>query len=156
MLVYLIAFLGLTSSLLGADQFAGTWKLNVAKSELPPAPAGKGLKEQAIVVEQTSDMATVTITGTREDDSATPVVKYSTPMKGGVADYSEGAPPAGVSVTTKRIDERTIDIITTRDGKVVGTSHVTVSSDGKTMRQEVKGTDPQAKSYERVIVFEKQ
>lgn len=108
-----------------------------------------------MVIQETSGVVTVTVTGTREDASAISI-KYSVPVQGGVFDYSEGGPPAGVSVSSKRIDERNVDATTTRDRQVVATGHVTVSSDGKTMRQVSKGTDPQGKSYERVIVFEKQ
>jgi len=149
-------FLGLVSSVLWAgDPFAGTWKFNSAKSKPAPTPAGMAFKEQTMVIEETADTATVTIKGTRENGSAAST-KYTTPLKGGPVNYTEGAPPAGVSVATTRIDERTVDFITTRDGKTVSTNHVTVSGNGETMRLDVKGVDPQGKPVQSLIVFDKQ
>ncbi|MGD1098520.1 MAG: hypothetical protein ABSB35_41890 [Bryobacteraceae bacterium] len=150
-------FLAVTGLLLGADDpFAGTWKLNVAKSKpaTPPAP-GRAVKEESMVIQDTSDTASVTISGTREDASAV-LTKYTTPRKGGPVMYSEGAPPAGVSVVTKRIDDRTVDLITTRDGKVVSTNHAVISADNKIMRLSVKGVDAQGKPVQSLAVFERQ
>jgi len=149
-------FLALAGLLSGADdQFAGTWKLNVAKSKPAPSPPGKALKDETMVVQETSSTAAVTLSGNREDGSAV-LTKYNTPTGGGPVTYTENGPPAGVSVVTKRINDRTVDFITTRDGKEVSTNHVTVSPDGKTMRLSVKGMDAQGKPVQSVLVFERQ
>ncbi|MGD1096752.1 MAG: hypothetical protein ABSB35_32760, partial [Bryobacteraceae bacterium] len=138
-------FLAVTGLLFGADdKLAGTWKLNVAKSKPAPTPPGRGVKAETIVIPESGETATVTISGTREDASAI-LTKYTVPVHGGPVVYSEGAPPAGVSSATKRIDDRTVDFITRLNGKDVSTNHVTVSADGKTMRLSLKGTDAQGK-----------
>jgi hypothetical protein len=41
--------------------------------------------------------------------------------------------PGQTSVSMKRIDDRTIDETDKRDGKIIGTSRLTVSADGRTM-----------------------
>jgi hypothetical protein len=149
-------FLGLAGLLLGADDpFAGTWKFNVAKSKPAPAQAGMAIKEQTSVIEESSDQATVTLKGTRENGSAIST-KYTVLRNGGPISYSEGGPPAGVSVASKRINDRTVDFITTRDGKEVSTTHITVNSNGKTMRLATHGTDARGKPVHSTAVFEKQ
>ena len=112
------------------------------------------MKEETIAIQETGDTATVTISGTREDASAI-LTKYTVPVHGGPVVYSEGTPPAGVSSGTKRIDDRTVDFITTRDGKEVSTNHVTVSADSKTMRFSVKGVDAQGKPVQGLAVFDR-
>jgi hypothetical protein len=149
-------FLGLVGLLLGADDpFAGTWKLDIAKSQLGPAPPGRAVKEETMVIQITGDVASVTLKGTREDGSAI-LTKYSTPRQGGPVTYTENAPPAGVSIVNTRINERTVEFTTMRDGKEVTTQHVTVSPNGKTLRNAVKGTDAQGKPVQAVNVFQKQ
>jgi hypothetical protein len=149
-------FLGLAGLLLGADDpFAGTRKFNIAKSKPAPSPAGMAIKEQTSTIEETNGQANVTIKGTRENGSAIST-KYSTPRNGGPVTYSEGGPPAGVSVASKRINDRTVELVTSRDGKEVSTTHVTVSSDGKTMRLATSGVDAQSKPVHSRAVYEKQ
>lgn len=56
---------------------------------------------------------------------------YSAPLDGKDSPYL--GDPGQTSVSMKRIDDRTIDETDRRDGKVIGTSHLTVSADGRTM-----------------------
>jgi hypothetical protein len=70
--------------------------------------------------------------------------------------YSENIPPAGVSMVSKRIDTRTVEFVTTRDSKEVLTQHVTLSSDGKTMRIDAKGVNAQGEQVQSLLVLEKQ
>jgi hypothetical protein len=43
-----------------------------------------------------------------------------------------------------------------QNGKQIGIIHKTISNDGKTMRQTLKGVDPQGKPFEQLQVFHKQ
>ena len=149
-------FLAMNCLLLGADDpFAGTWKYNVAKSKPGPAQPGMAMKEQTMTVEESNGQATVTFKGTRENGSPASM-KYTTPLNGGAVNYSEGGPPAGVSVTTKRINDRAVDFITTNNGKVVSTNHVTVSANGKTMQLNAEGVNAQGQPVQSMIVYQKQ
>jgi hypothetical protein len=155
LLVCFLAFLALAGSLQAADPFVGTWKLNVAKSNPIPAPPGMALKEQTEVVQATSQRYDLTFKGTRENGSANSI-RFSAPLKGGPVVFTEGGPPAGASVALKRISGRTVDFITTRDGKVVLTRRVTVSANGKTMRTDEKGVDAQGKPVQALYLSDKQ
>jgi hypothetical protein len=61
---------------------------------------------------------------------------YSAPLDGTDAPFA--GDPGQSSVSLKRIDGSTIDEIDKRDGKVIGTEHMTVSADGKSMKVEWK------------------
>lgn len=147
-------FLGLAGLLLGADDpFAGTWKLNLDKSKIPPSQPGRATKEETLIIEITGDDGTVTMKGTREDGSAI-LVKYSTPIAGGPVKYDSPL-PAGMTVTSKRLDQRTYEMVTMRDGKEVSTQRNTVSTDGRTLRAAGKGVDAQGQPVESLFVWEK-
>jgi hypothetical protein len=147
-------FLGLAGLLLGADDpFAGTWKLNLDKSKVPPSQPGRATKEETLVIEITGDDGIVTMKGTREDGSAI-LVKYSTPLAGGPVKYDSPF-AAGVTVTSKRLDQRTVEMVTMLNGKEVSTQRNTVSADGKTLRAASKGVNAQGQAFEGVAVWEK-
>jgi hypothetical protein len=151
----LTAFL-LAGSLFAADPFAGTWKENIAKSKF--GGPNQAPKEATVVIEEHGDQAAVSVKGTGADGS--PIsVKYTVVRTGGeAAKFSEGGPPAGVSVVyaKKKADARSLDTTTTRDGKVIETSHGAVGTDGKTFTITSKGTDPQGKLFETVQIYERQ
>jgi hypothetical protein len=56
---------------------------------------------------------------------------FSAPLDGTASPYM--GDPGQTSVSMKRIDDRTIDETDKRDGKIIGTSRLTVSADGRTM-----------------------
>jgi hypothetical protein len=153
LLVCFLAFLGSASSLQAADPFVGTWKLNVAKSKPAPAPPGMAVNAETQVLQATGDQYVLSAKGTRENGAAISS-RASFPLKGGPVTYTEGAPPAGISRTMKRINESTLDFSETRDGKVDGTIHAVVS--GKTLRLETKGIDEKGKPTTGLVVFDKQ
>jgi hypothetical protein len=142
--------LGLVGSLWAADPFAGTFKLNLAKSKWPSSPP----KEQTAVSVDQGDNYLVTGTGT--DAAGKPIsIKYTFPKKGGLVTYMEGG-PSGASVTTKKSNDYTVDSTTTRDGKVIQTVHNVASKDGKMLIRTVKGTDEQGRPFDRVEVWDRQ
>jgi hypothetical protein len=147
-----LALVGFTATLLAADAFTGTWKLNVAKSKLTP---GTEVKEITVVVAEEGANLAVAVKGTAGD--GTPIsVKYTLPAKGGPVSYTEGAPPSGATATTKRVNATTIDSTSSQNGKEVGSTHTVVSADGKTLTRVVKGMDPQGKPYQNTEVYERQ
>lgn len=148
---YSLSLFLLAGSLFAADPFIGTWKLDIAKSKLDPAP-----KEETAVIEVAGDQATVTFRGTAADGS--PIsMKYTAPETGGPAQFLEGGSSVYSVVFAKRkADSRIADSTTTKDGKVVSTSHNVVSADGKSFRAIDTSTDPQGKKSESVAVWVKQ
>jgi hypothetical protein len=165
LLACFLAFLGSANSLQAADssagtwKFAGTWKLNVARSKLAPAPPGMSVKDDVAVAEVISVKGEPSEQGTvkRTLENGTVIsIRYTVPLKGGPLTFSEGAPPAGTAIIMKVINDSVVDTITTRDGKAISTSHFTLSANGKTMRVETKGVDAQGKPVQGLGVYDKQ
>ena len=147
-----LTLLSLTGTLLAADAFTGTWKLNVAKSKLS---AGTEVKEVTVVITEQGDNLGVDVKGITGD--GTPIsVKYSLPAKGGPVTYTEGAPPSGATAMTKRVNATTIDSTSSVNGKEVGSTHTVIAADGKTLTRVVKGVDAQGKAYQNTEIYERQ
>jgi orotate phosphoribosyltransferase-like protein len=145
----------LAGSLLAADPFAGTWKLNLAKSKYsgPMKPP----KEETIFILEQGDQVVETVKGVAANGS--PISGTHTVAKtGGEVKYSEGTPPVGTSgVRAKRkAGSHSSDLRFMRDGTVVATVHDVVSNDDKTIRTIIKGTDDHGKPFVSVIVYDRQ
>jgi hypothetical protein len=141
-------------SLWAADGFAGTWKLNVAKSKFAK---GHELKDETIVIAEQGDNRVVTVKGT--DGDGKPIsVKYTVPSAGGTQTYAEGAPAAGAGaiVVSKRVDANTLEGTSTLNGKVVRTQHSVLSADGKTITQTVTYIGDDGKSSKGVLILNRQ
>lgn len=87
MLALGLTVLSFTGTLLAADAFTGTWKLNVAESKYS---AGMAPKDVTVVIAEKGADMTVSATGTAGDGKPMSV-KYSMPLKGGPVSYTEGA-----------------------------------------------------------------
>jgi hypothetical protein len=151
-LVLGLTLLSVSGTLLAADAFTGTWKLNVAKSKLA---AGTEVKEVTVVVAEEGANLAVTVKGTAGDGN--PIsLKYTLPIKGGAVSYTEGAPASGATAMTKRVNATTIDGVSSLNGKEIGSTHSVVSADGKTLTRVVKGVDAQGKAFQNTEVYERQ
>jgi hypothetical protein len=68
---------------------------------------------------------------------------YSAPLDGTEAPFT--GDPGQTSISMKKVNDHTLDEIDKRDGKVIGSAHLTVSADGKTMtvawKDALHGTD---------------
>jgi hypothetical protein len=144
--------LGFVGTVSAADLFTGTWKLNVAKSKFTAGMEVKALN--VLVVEKGANLE-ISATGTNGAGKPTSV-KYTMPMKGGPLTYTEGAPASGATVAIKRVDASTIDSAASLNGKEVGTTHATVSADGKTLTRVTKGMDASGKAFANTEVYERQ
>lgn len=128
----------------------GTWKLNEAKSKMPQ---GMGKNTMVTYAEQKGDKVKVTVEGVDKDGKATHSVwvgKFdgkSYPVKGNLP-YN--------SVTYTMVNDRTNDITTMKDGKMVWSGKIVVASDGKSRTVTVNGTDADGKKFKGKVVYDKQ
>lgn len=133
-----------------ADQFSGTWKMNVEKSKYSPGPAPKDL---TVVVESDENNYKIEATGTGGD--GTPIhVQYSAKFDG--KDYPATGEVNADTVSVKRIDANTIESVQKKDGKVMITITSKVSRDGKTRTSTWRGKNADGKAVHNVVVFDKQ
>jgi hypothetical protein len=128
--------------------FVGTWKLDPAKTKFT---AGEPPREEALVVTDAGDHATIAATGTTA--TGRPIsIRYSVPAKGGAADIQE-SPCDAMKVT--RTGTNITDTVCTRRGRPIGRRHTVISDDGKTMTATVDGIDARGR-VSGVEVYDKQ
>jgi hypothetical protein len=143
------ALFGLAATLVAADPFAGTWKLNLEKSKYK---TGTAPKEQTATIAETGSDLEVTISGTAADGTAT-MSHYTVPAQGGEGKIIQSPYEA---VSGKRIGPNEREVRYSKGGKVILTTHNTVSADGKTVTVHVKGTSIQGQPVDAVVVYDKQ
>ena len=138
-----------TTTAQGKDPWAGTWKLNVAKSSYSPGP---GPKSTTVVItapdggiSQTVD--TVPATGAAQHWTVT--AKFD-----GKEVAVKGNPTADM-MSFKKISDRSYEITSKKGGKTTSTGRVSVSADGKTRTNVQTGTTGDGKPSKNTLVFDK-
>jgi hypothetical protein len=121
--------MGFSAVMLAQDNpVVGTWKLNLEKSKFTSNPAPKNLTR---TVSADGDKVKYVFTGEAADGSA---MSYSfTVMYDGKDNGVTGAgmPYGADHIAIKRVSSHKYSATLKKDGKIVGTSTSTVSSDGK-------------------------
>jgi len=131
-----------------ANPQMGTWKLNEAKSKMP---AGMG-KNTTVTYTEEKDKIKVAVEGVDKDGKPAHSVwvgKFdgkAYPLKGNLS-YN--------SVAYKMVNDRTNDITTMKDGKMIWNGRITVSADGKSRTVTINGTDAKGKKFKGTAVYDK-
>lgn len=145
----LLCALVVGASAFAADAVVGTWKLDLAKSKF----SGTAPKSSTRVYTENAD-------GTNLDQKLVTAdgkeLSMHTTIKFDGKDHPMTGNPDGDSVSGKMIDSHTSDFEIKMNGKVVGTVHRVVSTDGKTLTVHNKGTHANGKAYDDTLVFDKQ
>src|SRR5262250_3214799 len=106
------------------DPQMGTWKLNEGKSKI----AAGSPKNNTVVYAADGDNVKVTVDGTGADGKATHN-EWTGKFDG--KDYAVmGAPPQDM-LSYKKINDRTMELMVKKDGKVMTSGRIVVSTDGK-------------------------
>ena len=131
-----------------ANPHLGTWKLNEAKSKLAQ---GMG-KSTTVTYTEQKDKIKVTVEGVDKDGKPTHGVwvgKFdgkAYPAKGNMS---------WNSAAYKEVNERTNDITTWKDGKMVWSGRIAVAADGKSRTVTINGTDEKGKKFSSKAVYDK-
>ena len=149
----LLAVLGLMSSLWAADPIIGTWKLNIAKSKLPPDMSN--IKELSFVIREIGDDYELVTTGVQKDGLKFSE-KMTSPKLGGFRKYEGGDQTEGISVLEVPIDDETAYSIRLKNDKVISVTQWILSEDGRTWRAIGKAQTSEGKPYEGLQWWEKQ
>jgi hypothetical protein len=134
---------------MAANPHMGTWSLNEAKSKLHP---GMG-KNTTVVYAEKGDKIQVTVDGVDKDGKPTHSVwvgKFD-----GKSYKTKGNLPWDASAYHV-VNDRTNDITTMKNGKVMWTGQITVAKDGKSRTVTVNGTDEAGKKFTSKAVYDKQ
>ena len=132
-----------------SDVNLGTWKLNEAKSKFPPGAS----KNTTVVYEAAGDNLKATVDGV--DGSGKPTHSEWTGKFDG-KDYPVTGDPASDTRSLKKIDARTFDLTSKKDGKVTVTGRIVVSADGKSRTLTTNWTDSMGKKVKSTAVYDKQ
>jgi hypothetical protein len=147
-LTLVMCFLGLTLCF-AENPMIGSWKLDEAKSKVSSGAA----KNSTVVYEAAGDNIKCTIDGV--DAQGKPShIEWTGKFDG--KDYPLTGDPTGDTRAYKKVNERTMDGITKKDGKVTGSSHIVVSADGKTRTVTTDLTDSAGKKMHSVAFYDKQ
>jgi hypothetical protein len=117
-----------SSVLLAADNWNGTWKLDLAKSKY--TPPGSAPKSQTLKFEASPAGTKLTADGVDADGK--PIHASWTSKMDGKAVPFKGNPNAETA-SPKRVDDNTYKNMWRKAGRVTGASEVVVSADGKTL-----------------------
>jgi hypothetical protein len=137
-------------SIAQTDPWVGTWELNAAKStySVGAVPKSETVRIEAVPNGIKAVMDAVNAQGARS-------VREITAGFDGKEYELKGAPiPTTWALT--RIDAHTFELVSRINGKVVATTRVVVSSDGRTRTNTTTGTTPLGQPIKNVAVFERQ
>jgi len=143
-----------SSHLLAQDNpFAGTWKLNTAKSKFEPGPGPKSLTRT--VVAQGSG-AKYSFEGVGADGSSY-AYSFSTNYDGmDSAITGTGTPGGADAIALKRVSSRKTEGTLKKDGKELAKVVAEVSKDGKVATVKTKGKTADGKESSSESVYDKQ
>jgi hypothetical protein len=144
-----------------ADPLAGTWKLNVAKSDMKGDTASS---QETIVFKVVGDEESFTshavAANNGEKETTTYAAKYGGadgPMKSVYVAKDGKQRVESATVAVKRVSDRVRERFVKRDGKVVLHSRRVISDDGKTLTSSILGKDASGKEVvNQTRVFDKQ
>jgi hypothetical protein len=135
-----------------SNPLLGTWKLNLTKSKYDPGPLPKSLTR---TVEAQGDGVKYAFEGVAADGK--PIAYgFSVQFDGKDSPITGSMPNGADTISAKRIDANHYVATQKKGGKVVGTSKVAVSKDGKVTTVDVTGTTASGAKEHDVQVYDKQ
>ena len=134
---------------LAADLSTGTWKLNEAKSHL----AAGMPKNSTVIYEPAGDSVTITLDGTDAAGNPSHIV-WTGKFDGKYYPVAGGSRSDVRSV--RRINSRTLLTRVKRDGKVIITTRIDISADGKSRVVTSTVTNAQGQKVKSVSYYDKQ
>jgi len=138
------------SAALAADNWIGTWKLNVAKSKATPGP---GPKSQTLKFTASPAGTTLSSEGVMADGS---VRKGSYTSKFDGKDVPWAGNPDADMAAPMKVDDNTYTNTWKKGGKAVIQAKVVVSADGKTLTVTQDGKNAKGEAMSATAVYEKQ
>jgi hypothetical protein len=133
----------------GADNYLGTWTLNLSKSKYNPGP---GPKSQTTRLEAAPGGLREIVDRVNADDSKT---HWELTAKYDEKDYPVVGDPDRDMVSIKRIDDNTLEVVSKKAGKVTTRMKIVASKDGKSRTNEVTGTNSKGQPIKHLLYFDR-
>jgi hypothetical protein len=137
---------------IAADPIIGTWKLDVGSSKfvLPPP------KEQTEVYKELASGEIGLVLTRVQSVGAATSTQLTWPASGGAVHDPDGRLPKGETIVETLLGPGEWLVTYMRNGTQYLMMHKVISQEGKTMRQTIKGLDPQGRPAEQVQVLRRQ
>jgi hypothetical protein len=150
--IALLAFAASSTLRAQGNPLAGTWKLDLTKSKFDPGPAPKSLTRTVVAQ---GDGVKYTFEGVAADGK--PIAYGFSVQFDGKDNPISGSIPSGAdTISATRTDSNHYVATLKKGGKVIGTSHVTVTNDGKVTTVDSTGTTATGAKAHDVQVYSKQ
>jgi hypothetical protein len=150
--IALFAVIASTSLLAQSNPLVGTWKLNTEKSKFDPGPAPKSMTRTVVAQ---GDGVRYTFDGVSSDGN--PIsYRFSVNFDGKDNPVTGSVPNGADTVSAKRINANSYEATLKKGSKVLGTSKVTVSKDGKVTTVDSQGMTAAGVKTHDVQVYDKQ
>ena len=130
--------------------FAGTWKLNLAKSKYDPGPAPMSSTVKIEAIESGERAAVDQI------DSQSRATHSEFTAKFDGKEYPVEGDPNQDSVSNRKIDDYSFETTRKKDGRVTVINVTVVSRDGRVRTVTTTGTNARGQKVNNVVVFDKQ
>jgi hypothetical protein len=134
-----------------SNPWIGTWNTNLAKSTFSPGPP---LRSQILTIQAEGQGHRLTVETINAQGNPAKLVV--------VRPHDDGRPYPVMGVTAfdaeaiKTVNDSTLWIIRTKDGKIVATIVSVISADGKTFTDTATGVNANGQPFYNVLVREKQ
>jgi len=148
--VSLMWVLILATTAFGADNFTGTWKLNLQMSQYNPGPPPRSLTSR---VEGMGDTINFTFDG--YDSNGAAIVPEELSIKLDGKDYPIADDPTRDTVAMKKIDDYTTEETNKKDGKVTTITRTVYAKDGKSRTATTTGTNVDGQKINNVAFFDR-
>jgi hypothetical protein len=146
-----LAVVGYSTLQAQSNPLVGTWQLNTTKSKYDPGPAPKSL-ERTVVAD--GDGVKYTFEGVAADGK--PIAYGFSVQFDGKDNPISGSIPSGAdTISAKRTDSNHFVATLKKGDKVIGTSKVSVSKDGKVTTVDSTGTTATGAKAHDLQVFDK-
>lgn len=146
-----VLVLALSTAALAGDPHVGTWKLNLAKSKYDPASSAP---KSATMTFTGQDNGVKCVSEGVEADGKAYHAEFAPKYDGKNYPYTGSSEVDTIAYT--KIDANTLDWVTKKAGKIVGSGRSVVSRDGKTRTVTAKEKDAKGQDTTRTSVYEKQ
>jgi opacity protein-like surface antigen len=150
LLLALCPILLLAAAAQAADNFLGTWTLNVAKSKYDPGPAPRS---QTTILEALANGTTRERGDRVNADGSRTQWEWTAKFDG--KDYAVNGDPDRDMVSLKKIDDNTVEVTNKKSGKVTNTMKIVVAKDGKSRTNEASFTNAKGVKVHNIIFFDR-
>jgi len=139
-----------TITVFAADNFTGTWKLNISMSQYNPGPPPRSLTSHVQIM---GDTANFTFDG--YDGTGKAIAPGEITIKLDGKDYPIEEDPARDTIAMKKIDDYTMEETNKKGGKVTTVTRTVYAKDGKSRTATTTGMTADGQKVNNVAFFDR-